>query len=361
MELIIALILLYFVVKLVNSSSSYVSPEVKKQIERELEELRSMENELAALKKAQARLKSLEYQYLTKEQFEEIKLRASNLADYVIRITSEPQVIQLFEECVILRNRDGSRMEVKDVIKYVTVADIRKYLKNLGVLRSKNSNEDNVGLYLFMSSFLMPEDGLFVYDSYLRLADDFRRSCCGILKIANTINQNTEFDSYEYYMQKTLGIYSETEENEFMKLLSDFGKAVNVKKIPKEQPQNVTPSGSERKEIEITYSVTGYEEADETTFEMKVSSNDYDRLVEAENEEELLDAEYVEDKLPKLHVKIIKAIRHNMSEESLEPNDGMVTKRRSWGAKYEEYSDRASHESMLMAPDEDIEYTIDLV
>lgn len=114
-------------------------------------------------------------------------------------------------------------------------------------------------------------------------------------------------------------------------------------------------------EIEITYSVFGFEEADETTFDMEVSDNMYENLQDAEDEGNLLDSDYISEEMKGIHKKILKAIRKNMEEEGLEPDDGIIESRTSWGAITKEYSLDASHSFMDdMAEDEDIEYSVSL-
>lgn len=112
-------------------------------------------------------------------------------------------------------------------------------------------------------------------------------------------------------------------------------------------------------DIEITYTVLGFEEAGETTFDMEVSGRQYERLEDAELDGELLDTDYISENMPGLHKKILKAIRDNMEEEGLEPGDGMVEKRLPWGATYKEHVDGADHSMMeVFADDDDIEYEI---
>lgn len=110
-------------------------------------------------------------------------------------------------------------------------------------------------------------------------------------------------------------------------------------------------------EIEITYRVSGFEVAGETTFFMEISEEQYQRLSDAE---EILDSYTLSEEMPGIHKKILKAIRENMEEEGLNPNDGLVKKRTNWGAPYEEYSEGADHLLMSISDDEDIEYEINL-
>lgn len=113
--------------------------------------------------------------------------------------------------------------------------------------------------------------------------------------------------------------------------------------------------------IEITYTVWGFDEIGETTFEMYVSENTYDRLQRAEDDYETLDQDFISSEMNGLHNKILREIRKNMEEESLfNPDDGMVEKTTSWGYTYKERDYNLTHNSMRFASDYEIEYTIEL-
>ena len=113
--------------------------------------------------------------------------------------------------------------------------------------------------------------------------------------------------------------------------------------------------------IEVTYTVMGFGEAGETTFDMDVSEKVYDTLQEADDEGELLDSEYISENHRNIHRKILKAIRENMEEESMDPEDGTIEKRLPWGATFREDCPGASHAEMLTeTEDDDIEYSIEL-
>ena len=141
-------------------------------------------------------------------------------------------------------------------------------------------------------------------------------------------------------------------------LLLDFcdisGSAVASKLFRGSNPFQPMP------EIEVTYSVFGFDEAGQTSFVMEISSNQYDRLYDADLDGESLDSYYICDELPDIHERILKAIRNNMYEESLEPDDGMVVKRGFLNKTYKKYSLEASHQLMSISDDDDIEYEVNL-
>lgn len=109
--------------------------------------------------------------------------------------------------------------------------------------------------------------------------------------------------------------------------------------------------------IEITYSVFGYEEVGETTFDMDISERDMEWLQNADDEGEYLDSDFISENRRGLHKRILKAIRNDMEEKSLAPDDGMVAK--PYASLVKEYHQEASHQEMFnFAEDEDIEYTV---
>ena len=113
--------------------------------------------------------------------------------------------------------------------------------------------------------------------------------------------------------------------------------------------------------IEITYSVIGYDDVGETTFDMDVSDNVYEKLQNAEDEGEFLDSDFLSMNMTDIHKKILKAIRENMEEETMNPDDGMQEKSMPWGYKYKEYAPSRSHSSMsFIAEDNDIEYEVNI-
>lgn len=113
--------------------------------------------------------------------------------------------------------------------------------------------------------------------------------------------------------------------------------------------------------ITITYTVYGYDEAGETSFDMDVSDRIYDKLSEAEDDGEFLDSDFISENMKGLHKRILKAIRENMEEESWNPDDGTIEMKVS-GIASRVPCVGASHEDMLIsAEDDDIEYNLELL
>ena len=113
--------------------------------------------------------------------------------------------------------------------------------------------------------------------------------------------------------------------------------------------------------VEVSYSVMGYEEAGETSFDMELSEREIEWLQNAEDEGEFLDSDFISENRKRLHKKILRAIRENMDEEAMNPDDGMVEKQLPWGPSYKEFHTDASYNDMAQyADDEDIEYTLNI-
>ena len=111
--------------------------------------------------------------------------------------------------------------------------------------------------------------------------------------------------------------------------------------------------------IEVTYTAFGYDDAGETTFEMEIPQGVFEQLEQAEDDGEYLDAEYISQNMKRLHRKILDAIRENMEEVGMDPNDGMKEKRLPWGYTRRYFDPMSSHLGMLHTSDDgDIEYTI---
>lgn len=112
-------------------------------------------------------------------------------------------------------------------------------------------------------------------------------------------------------------------------------------------------------EIEVTYTVLGFEEAGETSFYTEVSDRIYDKLQDAEDDGGYLDSYYIAEEMPGIHRIILGRIRENMAEEGLDPDDGKIERHTPFGGSYKEDCFEASHSLMHdLADDDDIEYTI---
>ena len=112
-------------------------------------------------------------------------------------------------------------------------------------------------------------------------------------------------------------------------------------------------------EIEVTYTVLGFEEAGETSFYTEVSDRIYDKLQDAEDDGGYLDSYYIAEEMPGIHRIILGRIRENMAEEGLDPDDGKIERHTLLGGGDKEDCFEASHSLMHgLADDDDIEYTI---
>lgn len=139
-----------------------------------------------------------------------------------------------------------------------------------------------------------------------------------------------------------------------------FKKGINpyelYRKATETSTEGFTDSSDDLNSIEVTYSVFGYDELGDTTFDMDVKDSDYEWLEDAED----LDSAYISENRKGLHKRIIRAIRKNMKEGLFDPDDGMVEVYIS-GCHRKEYHEEASSEHAHdFANDDDIEYTVSL-
>ena len=110
--------------------------------------------------------------------------------------------------------------------------------------------------------------------------------------------------------------------------------------------------------IEVTYSAFGYEELGETTISMAIKESDRDWLHDAMMNGEVLDSSYLSEERKALHRRIIREIRKNMKDRSLEFDDGIVEESVLGIFPYEEYHSEASYEEMQSVDDDEIEYSV---
>lgn len=138
--------------------------------------------------------------------------------------------------------------------------------------------------------------------------------------------------------------------------LMAFKIGVNPYELYKKSPETSTSSSDFLNSIEVTFSVFGYDELRDTTFDMKVKDSDYEWLQDAEE----LESDHISKNRERLHKKIIRAIRENMKERALDPDDGIVEVYVS-GSHRKEFHEQASNDyANSFAEDDDIEYTVTL-
>ena len=67
--------------------------------------------------------------------------------------------------------------------------------------------------------------------------------------------------------------------------------------------------------IEVSYSILGYDDVGETTFNVDVKERDYDWLTNKDEDGEYLDSDFISENRRGLHKRILRAIRENMEDE----------------------------------------------
>ena len=81
-------------------------------------------------------------------------------------------------------------------------------------------------------------------------------------------------------------------------------------------PDNYSDSDYNEETIEVSYSVLGYNEIGETTFDVDIKESDFDWLTKKDDDGEYLDYNFIAENRRSLHKRILRAIRENIEDES---------------------------------------------
>ena len=136
------------------------------------------------------------------------------------------------------------------------------------------------------------------------------------VKPANMEKVSLNHDSYLEAKRKTgHGEDGEKAVHADKKEIYDIVQSVFEAKISRLEPDHDNS-------IEVTYTVYGLDDMDETTFDMEVKERDYDWLWDRDEEGEELDATFICENRMGLHKRIIRAILKNIEEQNVD--DSMV-------------------------------------
>lgn len=261
---------------------------------------------------------------------------------------------------------------VKDIIR---LYELQGKSKCLGIYDGKEINLKTYSgqLMYCLISTLMKHDkkSIYTYHDYETEMNDYsiyakqnRSIISNALKVyANADVKASASDGHEdFSLCIVLHNYNDEHENEYRMKMERMGKMIDHDAVEEKQDEVILPfneTNTLNEAIDVTYSVMGYDEAGKTTFEMEVSERDMGWLMDAESEGEYLDSDFIFENRKKLHRKILRAIRNNMEELGMNPDDGMVEKR--YASLVKEFHPEASHQEMYYSADDDaIEYTITL-
>lgn len=162
---------------------------------------------------------------LTEEQFNLIKTASDNLCDFMTKVGRKRNVRAKVDEMMQLENSDGTPWEISKKVRLVIITDVYRCFKGLGHDFFLDDDNENIGVYLFMSKYLKPDFEI----SYNNLSDfrlKIKNSFVDVLKTSELVNQNTQMPPNEFFLQRVLGSCDRDLQTQYMTLLYRFASVV---------------------------------------------------------------------------------------------------------------------------------------
>lgn len=190
---------------------------------RLLEELdKQIKNETDSLLEAS---QSSSSNHLTEDQFNLIKTASDNLCGFMSKVCRKKNVRAQLDEMMQLENSDGTPWEISKKVRLVIITDVYRCYKGLGHDFFMDNDNENIGIYLFMSKYLKPDFDI----SYNNLSDfrlKVKNSFVDVLKTSELVNRNTQMSPNEFFLQKALGECDRELQTQYMTLLYRFASVV---------------------------------------------------------------------------------------------------------------------------------------
>ncbi|MBR6287033.1 MAG: DUF4236 domain-containing protein [Bacteroidaceae bacterium] len=162
---------------------------------------------------------------LTEEQFNLIKSASDNLCDFMTKVCRKKNVRAQLDKIMQLENSDGTQWEISKKVKLVIITDVYRCYKGLGHDFAIDDEEENIGMYLFISKYLKPDANI-SYSTCYTLKTSLKDSYVDLLGTSEILNQNAPFPSNEFFLQKILGECDRELQIQYMTLLYRFASAV---------------------------------------------------------------------------------------------------------------------------------------
>lgn len=162
---------------------------------------------------------------LTEDQFNLIKSASENLCAFMTKVCRKRNVRAQLDEMIQLENSDGTPWPVSKKVQIVTFADISRCYYGLGHNFSLDDDEENIGIYLFMSKYLRP-DVTVTFDTISQCKSSLKDSFAGVLETSDLLNQNAKMPPSEFFLQRVLGECDRELQTQYMSLLYRFASAV---------------------------------------------------------------------------------------------------------------------------------------
>lgn len=162
---------------------------------------------------------------LTEEQFNLIKTANDNLCTFMTKVCRKRNVRAKLDEILQLENSDGTEWEISKKIKLVIITDVYRCYKGLGHNFSLNNDDENIGIYMFISKYLNPDVDI-TYNAHTMCRQMLKESYVDLLKTSELVNQNAKLPPNEFFLQKALGECDRDLQTKYMTLLYRFASAV---------------------------------------------------------------------------------------------------------------------------------------
>lgn len=161
---------------------------------------------------------------LTEEQFDLIKNEASALNEFIAVATRKRNVRKELDQMLQLVNSDDTPWSVSDKIRCAIMADVYRCFKGLGHNFGDDDDDENIGMYLFMSKYL--NTGEIPYSSRTRLKYTVKDSIKDVLETSDMLNKSAKMQANEFFLQKALGGYDKDMQSQYMVHLYRFASAI---------------------------------------------------------------------------------------------------------------------------------------
>lgn len=162
---------------------------------------------------------------LTEDQFNLIKSSSDNLCAFMTKVCRKKNVRAKLDEMIQLDNLNGTPWEVSKKVKLIIITDVYRCYKGLGHDFAIDDDEENIGMYLFMSKYLRADLDI-SFNALSKCRSSLKDSCVDLLETSELLNQNSKMSPNEFFLQKVLGDCDKDLQTEYMTLLYRFASSV---------------------------------------------------------------------------------------------------------------------------------------
>ena len=141
------------------------------------------------------------------------------------KVCRKKNVRAKLDEMIQLDNLNGTPWEVSKKVKLIIITDVYRCYKGLGHDFAIDDDEENIGMYLFMSKYLRADLDI-SFNALSKCRSSLKDSCVDLLETSELLNQNSKMSPNEFFLQKVLGDCDKDLQTEYMTLLYRFASSV---------------------------------------------------------------------------------------------------------------------------------------